>query len=251
MITPLLKPNQPTASEFGTACEPCTATPARTAKKGEQGLDEMRRLMTAGMVAAAVSVSAALGIVPAAAQGLSEKSVLTLMDYAWAITPERFTKPDGVTIVVDRNKRKEIEVPIETAREVIRVGRLSSHAQMCDMPDEQARNYRSLMLREAQKKKWSEQQMLYMNQLHLVTVMLLTGKLKLVEREEGKDLKVVQDPPAKTKDAKTDAKSCSPEQKAKVMETIAAYVKSGPTVVPKAAAGGSVPPPATPAAAKK
>lgn len=208
----------------------------------------MRRIITAGIAAAAGACFMQLTLAaPASAQELSENSVQTLMDYAWSLTPDRFTKPDGVVIEVDRNNRKAAEVPMEAAREVIKAGRLSAHAQTCDLKEEHAANYRTFMQREAAKKKWTEQQMLYMNQLHLVTVMLLTGKLQVIEREEGKEPKVIED------GNKTDVKSCTPEQKAKVRDAVTAYVKSGPQVAPpaKAAAGGPAPTPpaATPASA--
>lgn len=187
-------------------------------------------------IATASALMAVLGFSgQAPAQEMSQGSVQTLMEYAWALTPDRFTKPDGVTIEVDRSKRELAEVPLEIARDVIKVGRLSAHAQMCNLPEEHVSNFRSLMFREEQKKKWSEQQMLYMNQLHLVTVMLLTGKLQLIEREDGKEPKVIED------NVGTAVKSCTPEQQAKVKEAVAAYVKTGPALPTRAAAGGPVP----------
>ena len=87
----------------------------------------MRRILIAGFAAATGICLAQLTLVaPASAQELSENSVQTLMDYAWSLTPDRFTKPDGVVIEVDRNNRKAAEVPMETAREVIKAGRLSA-----------------------------------------------------------------------------------------------------------------------------
>jgi hypothetical protein len=219
----------------------------------DKRLIDMRRLRTAGIGVVAATLFAAGSAAPASAQQMSEKSVRTLMEYAWALTPDRFTKPNGETIDIDRKKRAEIEVPLNVAGEVIRVGRLSAHAQMCDLPVEHTNNYRSLMYRESLKKKWTEQQMVFMNQLHLVTVMLLTGKLRLIEREEGKEPKVIEESVGK------EAKSCTPEQAEKVKQAIVAYVNSGPPMQTRSAAGGPVPAPAngaqattaTPAAAKK
>ena len=173
---------------------------------------------------------------------MSQKSVETLMEYAWAITPDRFTKPNGVTVEIDRNNRKVTEVPLDTARDVIRTGRLSAHAQVCDLKEEHAANYRTMMAREAIKKKWSEQQMVYINQLHLVTVMLLTGKLKLIEREDGKEPQVIEENVGKTA-------TCTPEQKIKVRDAVMAYLKSGPQIAPADLAGGGPAPGAQPAPA--
>ena len=205
----------------------------------ETGVNEMRNIFTACMVAAVwAAMSSAT---PAAAQEMSEAAVRTLMNYAWSLTPERFTKPDGVVVEVDPKSRATTEVPLDQARLVIKAGRLSAHAQTCDLKEEHAANYRSFMAREAEKKKWTEQQMLYMNQLHLVTVMLLTGKLKVVAADEGKAPEVLED----GNKTDVDAKSCTPEQREKVRQAI---VKTLP-MAPKAAAGGAAPPVAQPASA--
>lgn len=202
----------------------------------------MRKLFTAGCAAAAVLAGSLATSTPGAAQELSQKSVEALMDYAWAITPDRFTKPNGQTVIIDRNNRKGVEVPLDTAREVIRVGRLSAHAQVCDLKEEHALNFRTMMAREAIKHKWSEQQFVFMNQLHIVTVMLLTGQLKVVETEEkdGKDVQVSEESVAKKA-------SCSAEQRTKVKDAVTAYVKSGPQLVQSDPAAGG-PAPAAPAA---
>jgi hypothetical protein len=206
----------------------------------------MRKLFTLGWAAFTVLAGAGIAVTTVQAQELSQKSVETLMDYAWAITPDRFTKPNGQTILIDRNNRKAVEVPVETAREIIRVGRLSAHAQVCDLKEEHAANFRTLMAREAIKKKWSEPQFVFMNQLHMVTVMLLTGQLKLIESEQGKDGKDVQ-----VAEENVGKKStCTAEQKIKVKEAVAAYLKSGPQLAPaEAVAGGPAPATPTPPAA--
>jgi hypothetical protein len=188
-------------------------------------------LRRAGGAVLAVALTAA----PAAAQELSEKSVRTFMEYAWSLVPAKFTKPDGSVIEIDKKKKDQVLVPTDVAREVIRVGRLSAHAQVCELGEEQVMNYRSLMKRESEKKKWSEQQMIYINQLHLTTVMLLTGKIKLVEKDGDKEVVV--------EESKSNAQTCSAEQRAKVKDLIMAYVSTGPKLAAPAAA-----PPATAAA---
>jgi len=79
---------------------------------------------------------------PLRAQGkeLSDKSVMTLMRYAWNMVPDKFTTPLGKTILVDRSKPSESFVPMETAREVIHVARLSAYAQLCELAEEQRAN---------------------------------------------------------------------------------------------------------------
>ena len=173
--------------------------------------------------ACAVLLTAGLAVAPASAQELSEKAARAFMEYAWSLTPEKFTKPNGETVQIDKTKRDDVMVPLDVAREVIRAGRLSSHAQVCELAQEQADNHNSLMRRQSQSKKWTPQQMVYINQLHLTVVMLLTGRIKLVE--QGDDKKVVVEEGAKA------AQTCTAEQKEKVKELIAAYVKTGPALV--------------------
>lgn len=185
---------------------------------------------------AALTLGLAIGsaTMASAAEELSEKSIQSFMDYAWSLVPQQFTKPDGKTITVDKKKKEDVMVPIDVAREVVRVGRLSAHAQICELLDEQVMNYNSLMRREIEKKKWTDQQLLYVSQLHLTTVMLLTGKIKLVENQGDKQVVV--------EEGKDVYQTCTPEQKGKVKDVITAYVKAGPVLA-------ASPAPATPAAA--
>lgn len=191
---------------------------------------------------AAISFAWPVGL--AGAQELSEKAVNSFMDYAWSLTPQQFSKPDGKTVVIDKSKRDPVMVPVDTAREVIKVGRLSAHAQVCNLQDDQARNHHALMRREEAKKKWTDQQLVYISQLHLTTVMLLTGKIRLVEKDGDKVVFLDEE----KKDVKP--QTCTQEQAAKVKELIEAYVASSPP--PKTAAAPPADPgSAAPAAAPK
>lgn len=207
----------------------------------------MRTILRAGWAwigACALAAGAAAGTaVPADAEELSDKSVGVIMDYAWAMIPQQFTNGNK-TIIVDKTKRADVVVPIETARDVIRAARVSAHAQVCNMPADQARNHQSMMRREVEKKKWSDQQLLYINQLHLTTVMLLTGKIKVVEKEGDKEV-VVDEGKVPT------AQTCTPEQSGKVKEMIDKYVAEGPALpeIPTAAAAAAAAAPAAAAAA--
>lgn len=164
---------------------------------------------------------------PAVAQGkdLSENSIKTLMDYAWAITPAKFTLPSGKEIVVDLNNRAAAMVPIDVAREVIKVGRLSANAQICDLKEEQGANYQTMMAREQAKGTWSDQQLLFMSQLHLLTVMMLTGKVNVVAKD-GEDKAVIVDD--KKSDAPRPPPTCSETERKKVGEQIKAYLDAEP-----------------------
>ena len=182
------------------------------------------------LLGAVVLLAAAADLSLAQAKELSEKSVLALMRYAWALVPQKFTTPQGKVIEVDKSKPSESVVPIETAREVIRVARLSAYAQICELPEEQRANYQTLMHREAAKK-WTDQQMLYINQLHLFTVMTLTGKVQLVEKDGDKRVVVQEGKAPKTG-------SCTDTERKTVQSQIMAYVGSA---APPAKAAAQVP----------
>jgi hypothetical protein len=173
--------------------------------------------------ACAAMLAASVVAAPASAQQqLSEKATRAFMEYAWSLTPEAFTKPNGETILIDKTKKSEVLIPLDKAREVIRAGRLSAHAQVCNLAQEQADNHNSLMRREVKSKKWTPQQIVYINQLHLTVVMLLTGRIKLVENDGGKEVVV--------EEAARQAQTCTAEQKQKIKDLIAAYVKTGPAL---------------------
>lgn len=185
----------------------------------------MRAMIMAKRIGVGAAILAGMAMAPmaSAAEGdLSDKSVQVIMEYAWSLTPAQFSKKDGTVIMVDKKKPETAMVPLDVAREVVRVGRLSAHAQACNLPEEQVMNHRSLMRREVEKKKWSDQQELFINQLHLTTVMLLTGKIKLVEKQGDKQVVI--------EEKKSPVQTCPPEQAAKVKEIIAAYVKAGPPI---------------------
>jgi hypothetical protein len=184
--------------------------------------------------------------VPAFAQSkeLSDKSVLTLMKYAWGMVPQRFTTPLGKTIEVDKTKASESIVPLDTAREVIHAARLSAYAQLCELVEEQRANYQTLMRREEAKAKWTDQQILFINQLHLFTVMTLTGKVALVEKDGDKQVVVQEGKPAKTG-------TCSDTERKKVQEQIMAFVNTAPVPTPAVPTAAQKAPPSQPVPASQ
>ena len=176
----------------------------------------LRSLLTLGVVALLTGVSADVAF--AQKKGLSDRSVKVLMDYAWAILPGKFTTPSGKVIKVDKTKREPIMVPVDVARSIVSVARLSAHAQICKLPEAQAANYRTMMRDQKITGNWTDQQMLYVSQLHLFTVMWLTGNVRIQEEKDGKKIELKS-----RKDRKE--QTCSEEQRVKVAAAIGKYVK--------------------------
>jgi hypothetical protein len=199
------------------------------------------RFRISAAVGIALAVSASAG---AWAQGstkeMSENSVQILMNYAWSILPARFTSPSGKVIVVDKqHKYNETVVPMDVAREVIKVGYMSAQAQLCDLVDEQGVNYDAMMRKEIAKKTWSDQQLLYITTLHRMTIHMAAGKLRVAEKDG--ESQVFLEPIEPSKD------TCTDEKRGKVKEAITAYAKTiadaypAPSAPAKAAPSQPVP----------
>lgn len=178
----------------------------------------MARSLMVGVCAIACSLAATAKGQGQSTGGLSDKSVATIMDYAWQILPQKFTAPSGKVIEVDKKKRDQATIPMDTARDVIRVGYNSAQAQVCEMWEQQAANFDTLMRTESDKKKWTDQQMLYITTLHRMTIHAVAGKIRVVE-EKG-ELKVFLEPIDPSKEA------CPDDKRKKVAEAIETYVKA-------------------------
>lgn len=178
----------------------------------------MASTMLKGALAGLVAFAGLAGATEAQTQGkLSDKSVNTLMEYAWQILPSKFSTPDGRVIEVDKSKRDRNIVPVDNGREIIRVAYSSAQAQVCELWEEQQANYDALMRRELLKKKWTDQQLLYITTLHRMTIHAVAGKLRVEEQAGG--LNVILEP------IKPGEGKCSDEQKGKIKEAILAYVQ--------------------------
>ncbi len=154
-----------------------------------------------------------------AAKDLSDKSVRLLMAYAWGITPNKFTYPSGKTVTVDRAKPKQSMVPLDDARRIIKIGRLSAHAERCSLTNALLANFKTLVRTETKSKKWSEQQLLYIRNLHNFTVGFLNGNVKLIHDPDSGEKKVVFEAPGIRK-----ADTCTDAEKNKISKLIGKYI---------------------------
>lgn len=183
-------------------------------------MGRFRTALGVGLLAAAASISSG-----AAAQNqLSEETVKRLMDYAWLQTPSVYTERDGRKIQIDKKNRAAAMVPIDNARDVIIAGRRSALASICKLDEQMLRNHRSLMKREVVRTspKWSDQQLVFLNMLHLTTVQIFTGDITITVEEDGKRKIIDTDPEKKRKP------TCTEEEAKKLKEQIETYVSQGP-----------------------
>jgi hypothetical protein len=150
---------------------------------------------------------------------LSLKSAKLIMGFALTTIPSEIKQPDGKVLKIDRNNLEKILIPIEDARRIIIVARNSAYAQECDMLDAQAENYLAMIDAERKRNKWTPEQMLFINRLHLFTVMWLTGNVKFLEKDGKKEPHVISD-------KKVEKKVCTEQQKTSIKAAIDAFVKS-------------------------
>jgi hypothetical protein len=172
----------------------------------------------------------------AASKELSERSVKVLMQYAWLILPSKFTRPDGKVIEVDKkNKKNETLIPIDVARDVIKVGYTSAQAQLCEMWEEQTINYDAMIRILRSKHDWSEQQLLYITTLHRMTIHMAAGKLKVSEKNGEQIVSLEPIEPSKA--------TCNDDKRKRVKEIVAQHVEAAKavTVPAKGNSTGTVP----------
>lgn len=172
----------------------------------------------AGLMCAATMALLATGTTWAQDNNPSDKVVEFMMNFAWTQTPAKYTPPGGKTVVIDKKSPKKVKVPVEVAREVIKVGYASGEAQRCGLMAEQKANFDTMMRRQEATGKWSDQQLVYILKLHQATVMQLNSRATFVERE-GK--KIVARRPAKSN---WDGK-CTAAKRKSVQTQIANYIK--------------------------
>jgi hypothetical protein len=151
---------------------------------------------------------------------LSAKSVRLISGFALSTIPSEIKQPDGTVVKIDRSNVDNIVVPMDDARRVIMTARNSAHAQVCDLPELQAENYLAMMRAEQKKNKWSKEQMLFINRLHLFTVMWLTGNVRFLEKDGKKEPTIISEPD------KGEKKACTAEEKESVKSNIEAFLKS-------------------------
>lgn len=171
------------------------------------------------VVAAVLCLSAAPGHAQDDGE-LSAKTVNVISGFALTTIPSEIKRPDGSVMKIDKSDVSKITVPVEDARRVIRVARLSAHAQMCNLPQLQAQNYLTMMRQERAKDKWTEEQLLFINRLHLFTVMWLSGNVKFVEKGDGsKEPEIISDPDESKYE-------CTDEDRKQVRAKIENYLKA-------------------------
>ena len=154
---------------------------------------------------------------------IKDSTVKILMNFAFSLMPEVYTGADGKKIAIDKKKPDEVLVPVDDARRIIIVAVRSARAQNCDLKVMQTLNHNAMVKYETIFKNWTLKQKLFINQLHLFTVLYMTGNVKIEEGETESKSET---------EAEKDVKiSCSEEQKKQVQKSIDEYLGSVKTAI--------------------
>lgn len=159
----------------------------------------------------------------AAAKGEpSDRVVKRLMKMTFDMIPDKKSVAEDAKgdVILDKSKPKEIYIPSADARRIIKRAYLTGKAQSCDLRDLQVKNYRDIMKTEIASGKWTSKQLYFINQLHLVTVMMSLGNIKV--SAEGD----------KTKPEPSKA-TCSPAEAARIANFINKSMESEKAAVKK------------------
>lgn len=153
---------------------------------------------------------------------IKDKTVKTLMKFAFGLMPEIYTGPDGKKIAINKKKPDEVMIPVDDARRIILVADRSAKAQNCDLKVMQTLNHNAMVKYEQVFKSWSDQQKLFINQLHLFTVLYMTGNVKFDEQKTAKEKADIKSG-KKIPDLENKYK-CSDDERKKVAASVDEYL---------------------------
>ena len=151
---------------------------------------------------------------------IKDKTVQVLMKFAFSLMPEVYTGPDGKKISIDKKKPDDVLIPIDDARRIVIVGYRSAQAQNCDLKVMQTLNHNAMVKYEEVFKSWTVKQKLFINQLHLFTVLYMTGNVKVSEGQRTQ-----AEIEADSKNPKLDSQyKCSEDERKVVAANVDAYL---------------------------
>lgn len=166
-------------------------------------------------------------------QQLSDKTVNFLVRFALKNMPPQVTDAKGKVIKFTKEDMQNAVLPIESVREIIRVGYRSGRAQNCGLPTEfQVANYQVLVKLAKERTNWTPVQRVFMSKLHWATVTLTTGATEVKEADapSEKDKDKIQSRLDANKrineQAKQNYEACSDQDKAQIRQQIETYVKT-------------------------
>jgi hypothetical protein len=178
-------------------------------------------------------------------KGLSDSAVRVMSTFALSILPDEVPDGKGGKTKLDKSNPNLYLIPIDDARQVIRVATRSAYAEVCNLLDLEKTNFNTLMKNELARNTWSQQQMMFISALHTFATSYFAGNVKITEQAD--DTKPKQGAAANAVNgAATTITSkkleCAPGQREKVAQAITAYVQQSTPQAPAAQAAPAAAP---------
>lgn len=148
------------------------------------------------------------------------------------LIPEEIARKDGTKIKVDRSSEaemKQFEIPREDMRRVIHIAYTGAIAERCDRVDLQNGLALWLQSNEYKKKKWSERQNFFITQVYWGTIMSLTQRADIIEKDAAaaaKAAKTDSQPAARAKSQKQATTIVCTDAKRKFVEHLEKFLKA-------------------------
>jgi hypothetical protein len=169
-------------------------------------------------------------------KGLSDSAVRVMSTFALSIVPDQVPAgPGGQMIKLDKSDPNKYLIPLDDARQIIRVATRSAYAEVCLLPELEKANFDAL-IRGEKLRGWTAQQMMFIHALHTFATSYFAGNVKITESDDaGQSGSLAKEGAAAANAAKgaattitTKKLECAPGQKEKVTAAINTYVQSAP-----------------------
>jgi len=160
---------------------------------------------------------------------LSDKAVQIMSALATKLVRDKERDGKGRVLNIDKSKPETFMIPLDDARHVIKTGRVSAHAHICRLLELEARNYLTMMAVERARKKWSKPQLVFINRLHLFTVMWMSGSAEIAvsnTTSRSKKKSDVEKTDKKVEAAKANRKQCTKAEIARIEKQVEASIKA-------------------------
>lgn len=158
---------------------------------------------------------------------LSDKAVQIMSALATKLVRAQEKDGKGEILEIDKSKPETFMIPLDDARYVIKIGRVSAHAHICRLLELEAKNYLTMMAVERARKKWTKPQLVFINRLHLFTVMWMSGSAEIseVDPTEKKKKFDVEKANKKVEEAKAKTKKCTEAEIKKIEKQVESSIK--------------------------
>ena len=121
------------------------------------------------------------GAAQGAPKGLSDSAVRVMSTFALSIVPDQVPAgPGGQMVKLDKSDPNKYLIPLDDARQIIRVATRSAYAEVCQLPEFEKANLDAMIWGE-KLRGWTAEQMMFIHALHTFATSYFAGNVKITE----------------------------------------------------------------------